>query len=231
MKPICRYTLGNVSRTGLIVLKESIKLMQKLYDFEICVCFNQVSSYHVEFVKDLGVKSCEAVPHSLSISAEVENWKLYPPRLSLDVHELVIDNDYLLTKRLEEIDLFLASDNLFLVSEDNDKNYGQFTPFVDYRFGLNSGLYGMPPGYDFAADIERLLVQYEITKWSPRFDDQGLISCLFLNKPHVMVPLWKVPFVCSNYRLVSNTYGYHFVEVNRVNNHMAWNEYTKIQYA
>lgn len=224
MKPILRYTVSNVKRSGFICLAESIRLMKKLYDFDIFICYNNLTKDQFEFIQTLEVNLIEAQPFSLPLEPRVENWKLYPPRIDISRHEIVIDNDYLLIKKLEEIDKFLESD-LFLLSEDNDRNLGQFSARSDFRMGVNSGLYGMPPHYNFQLELANFLTDVE--EWSPRFDDQGILSCLFQTKPHILIPLCKVPFICSDYRLRADTYGYHFVQVNRIDHHIGWNDYLR----
>ncbi len=227
MKPLLRYILGNVKLNGLSCLAESIRLMKRLYDFEICIAYNNITKQQYEFILNLNVELIQAQPNSLPILPLVENWKLYPPRLDINRHEIIVDNDYILLKRLEELDQFLDSDELCIVSEDNDRNLGQFSQVAEYRTGINSGLYGIPPGYNFQYDIIQFLGKHNVKSWSPRFDDQGIVSCLLTTKPHVTIPLWKVPFCCSNYKLRKGVYGYHFVELNRLDNHMAWNEYSR----
>ena len=230
-RPLLRYTLGPVKPLGLTILRESIKKIQELYpEFEIIICHNQLNHKQLNFIKKLKVELYEQKHEGLTYKPTVENWKMYPPRLDMDRHEMAMDNDIVLMNKLDEIDRFLKSDNSTLTTEDTSRNLGKYSKFLKLRMGLNCGIYGMPPNFNFAEKIEEMCKQDIVKKWIRRYDDQGLItSAMFNHENCIIIPLLKMwildPFAEFPKVPPDNYYGAHFVFANRSRYHRAWHEY------
>lgn len=222
MKPIVRWTVGPVSREGMQCLRDSISYFKSLYKdrFDYAICYNgrQPSEF-----KDLDIPLVCQQAHTghLLIPPAGPAWKLCPGRLRSDAHEIILDNDLVIYRRPDEIEEFLASDDLFLSSVAAERHYGQFDDLVPHTAdSLNSGIIGMPPGYDFGGEITRLLKERPINAWS-HFCEQGLVATLIMAKRHLLIRLpvcvpWK-PFEMGKL-------GMHFVGVNGTYTEM-WNKY------
>lgn len=98
-KPIIRWTIGgNVSQHGIDCLGNSINCWKDLYgdSFDYFLCYNNIDVNKLNF----GVNLINQHEHlnSLSIQPNSTAWKLYPPRISLQSHEIFIDNDLIIYK-------------------------------------------------------------------------------------------------------------------------------------
>ena len=222
---ILRYTIGPVKQIGFQILKESVRLMKEIYpEFHIIICHNQLKKKQIDFLKTLSVELYEQKHEILSCSPTVENWKLYPPRLSLNDYELVLDNDLVIKERSPSIDQFLSS-NKTLVMSAVYRAYGQFAEFVPEKVYINCGIYGMPPGFDFESKIKVLCNKKGTKEWSPRFDDQGLVAaCLHENA--ITIPMDEIKPLGENSEFYKAK-GYHFISANRDNFHTGWKGYKR----
>lgn len=222
MKPILRWNIGPTTPEGLRILARNLK-SEVLADFEVIVCFNQIKPSI-----DAKLINCEDYIHTLPKPPKKGfnvHWKLFPPRLDITRHELVIDNDILLFRRPKEIDLFLGSDSVLLYQGLHGL-YGQFDN-VPQGLRINSGIYGLPPGYDFSGAIKNFIGEKD---WSNYFDEQGLVaSCLSRYHTKHMISLVQVPIIESDWDcrdfVMSETCGFHFVGINRNANHNGWRRY------
>jgi len=262
MKKIFRWTVGNVSKIGLDILDKSIEQAKKnlsKFDFAFYVCLNSdikeaekiCLKHRVEIIKT----SWDSFPiPKNSIEDKVPRgrrgsfWKLCPPRLFLDSYEIISDNDVVFQKCPIEIEEFLNS-NKTLVLEENIFSFGKYTKFISEPY--NSGLYGLPPEYDFAKKI--------VDKWSetefmnPLFsrDEQGLIILTLISTDYIKIPKEKCNFVFDQGEFESAEYekifenGFesqvvkkikfkksklendiiHFLGANRQEYHSYWNKY------
>jgi hypothetical protein len=150
-KPLLRWTIGDVMPDGYECLVESIYSFLRLYEGEPVVCYNcprpkiaEIESQLSPFVRFIDqnyyLDSCPVPPMGVA-------WKLYPPRLDKTRHELVIDNDIVLNKPVKEIDNFFTGHGTLLLG-GTGRTYGRFERHVPPSRCINSGLYGMPPGFD-----------------------------------------------------------------------------------
>jgi hypothetical protein len=114
---------------------------------------------------------CERLAHNL---AEGVAWKFAPLRIAPDRFELALDNDCILW------DLPLALEHWFDLSEpprtiiaaDTRRMLGQFERFCspDPR---NSGIRGLPPGFDLESRLRDLLDSHPV-QLASELDEQGL---------------------------------------------------------
>ena len=79
-------------------------------------------------------------------------WKLSPPRLDPSVPELFVDNDIVFSRKNSKIIEFLKGDK-FLICEDNFKAYGKYIDKINKIGKYNTGIVGVPAGYDFEKEL------------------------------------------------------------------------------
>lgn len=160
MKPLFRWTVGeSVSKEGLKCLSHSIFLLKKnygdSYDYFICHNGDNVKSCNftgVNFIDQRNhVKSLSVKPHSTA-------WKLYPPRIRLNSHEIFLDNDLIIYNILPIIDRFINEKDIFFCTQAYKRNYGNYDSKILKNQNLNTGLFGIPPFFDFAKNIESRLI-------------------------------------------------------------------------
>lgn len=212
MKPLIRWTIGRVHQYGHKSLDLSIKLINKLYGdaFDYFVCYNSIQRRELKYLEKYNVSFIEQDPASLSCTPSGVAWKLYPPRLRMESHELFIDNDLVLFKKLDKINQFLLS-NSVIYTEGLFGLYGNYKPHVSLRKFLNSGIIGIPPNFNFKAKIEAI-----IKPWNDYFDEQGLVASIFseFNGEKICISTTEIA-VCNGRILPDFTHGCHFCGLNR----------------
>jgi hypothetical protein len=143
MKPVARWTIGAVSNTGFDILKHSVNLFSKIYpEFERIICFNSIEKSKIKslerkaqlFEQKEEHSVCNILPTNPNDKQQECScgWKLCPPRLSLKTHELFIDNDLIIIKRIKEIDDWLKVQDETIISEGHPRSrmFGVFDEFV-----------------------------------------------------------------------------------------------------
>lgn len=225
--PLCRWVVGPTHTRGLDILKLSVTQMRKLYpELDLVVSFNQIDPY---WLKELRVElhqqtGCELrLEPILNDTRQGVSWKLYPPRLRKSAHEIIMDNDVVLFERIPEIDKFLRSRDRALTLQAYHRNYGQFDGLID-DFRINTGIYGLPPEYDFKKEVDLLL---EGRRWSNRGDEQGVVAtCLQKLNPFVIPYNTVVPL--DDKAEFIRRHGAHFIHANTAEEHLSWDSYNKI---
>lgn len=205
-KPILRWVLGHCNKHGLSVLNASINSAINLYksEFNYFVLYNEgVEEEKLDLLKNkyenvnFLKQSWTDLPFNLSKpsyliasrcdqsqSNQLNNgsfWKLCPPRLSLGVHEILLDNDVVFLKRPALIDEFLNRKDKNLITEDTVSYAGSFEKYLGR--GYNAGVVGLRPEYDFEKD---LLENYELIDQTNESyaEEQGLtIYTLYKTDP------------------------------------------------
>lgn len=228
MKPLARWIVGPVKPNGFKCLEIAIKNFNKLYpEFDLMICHNQLNINQMKELETFDIPLFEQ-KHENGLSPKGVAWKLYPPRIRKETHELVMDNDLIITRKIPQIDKFLKS-NCTLVYEAGKPMYGQFHKFVPKNPFVNSGIYGMPPGFNFLNKINFYIKN--ITEWDNSckqgrytWDEQGLVAASLLNHPnHLLIKLNQI----SNCEidLIDNCCGMHFVGLNRYVMQKPWLEW------
>lgn len=226
MKPIIRWNIGPVSKIGLDILRHSVRRMKDLYEADFIITFNQIDH---TLLKDLNVELIEQNSKNVDNGYQV-HWKLFPARLDINRYEICIDNDIYIHEKLEEIERFLQEDSV-LVYQGLHGLYGTFRDKVP-QIGLfmNSGIYGVPPGYDLNKRVSDLVTK---TQWRGKFDEQGLLASLLLNYHSFhMIPLTTIPVVEPTWPAAwvfrnKGSKGMHFVGANLSEDHDTWTHYKK----
>lgn len=231
-KPLLRWTIGNADPKGFLCLKESIKMVRRIYPdvFDLMICHNNLSSEQLEFLAsfDIELFTQNAYDFPLYIDPKCHPaWKIYPPRVRQDSHEIIIDNDVVLLKQIPQIDEFLASSDKHLLTYPIFRRLGYYDLVVPQDFQANSGIIGFPPGYDFAEDIKKYSCY--ITEWSSHFDEQGLVTYCLCRYDPLMIDLdvvymgesrieGKLSKMKPNMNNLENKWGFHFIGANSGHN-------------
>lgn len=231
MKPLVRWIIGPVRKQGFNCLKDAVEAFSNLYtNVDLIICHNQLSDHQIADLKKIGVPLykqtyddyVEFAPHGVA-------WKLYPRRLRKDSHEIVIDNDILIKEKIPQIDEFFSSDST-LVYEAAKPMYGQLAKFVPKTPHINSGIFGMPPGFDFGRKSgfyagkmgKGWLNNCDQGRYT--WDEQGMVAACMLNHPsHLLITLDQV--TNCELDLDDSKLGIHFVGLNRYKKHKPWKEW------
>lgn len=212
-KPIIRWTIGDVHPLGFQILKHSINTMRKLYgdSFQYFVCCNNVDVKKLDFNAEI-IDCSKDYKNSLPLSPTDSKWKLYPPRLDISTHEIVMDNDVVLHKKFPKFDEFLKDNNKILLCQGHGRQFGPFfDPKVIKGVSLNSGIYGMPPNFDLRQKI--IDETKEINKWQSWWDDQGVLAAIFFKEEYIKISLTDVSICHTDYSV--GKYGVHFCAANK----------------
>jgi hypothetical protein len=221
MGPIARWTIGKTNSDGYECLKMSIESFLRFYDAEVVICHNApVESLPVD------LRRFRLIDQSLHLDVGPQPkgvaWKLYPPRIDINCHEICIDNDIVFNTEIKEINKFFKL-KCTLMLEDNSRTYGRFEKHVPPGFKINSGIYGMPPGFD----LESFVRFYSGENWeknafyqhdkSETFDEQGIVALALLSHPDYLIIPNKTVANCEH--VFTEAKGNHFIGLNRRNFH------------
>jgi hypothetical protein len=252
MNKIFRWTIGNASKIGLEILRESIIQAKKnLSDFDFYVCSNSDSEKVHDLCKRQKVKHLIQTKNiNLPFETIGSFWKLSPARIDLSSYEIICDNDLILAKRLDEINYFLKSD-VPLICEENLFCFGKFSKFIDRPY--NSGIYGLPPGFDFEARlIKKWIEKKSMVPLNSYNDEQGLIILTLLDFSPIKISIDNVCYMFNEGEPIEAKYVvlfenefetkkiqkikyknpeiinkklFHFISANRNENHKFWKQY------
>jgi hypothetical protein len=228
--PLVRWTIGPVRKAGFDCLEESVCSFRRIYpNTKIVICHNQLTPAQVCRLEKLKIPLLDQIiskdSSEISLIPPIGvAWKLYPPRLSPDTHELFIDNDLVIEDRVEEIDRFLAGDMTLLLQETT-RHYGKFERHVPPGYCINSGLFGLPPGFPFGNYIKFYASSWEENcgHASRTWDEQGLVAAILLAyKRSVIIPFTTITNCEKNY---TPSKGMHFIGLNRRTFHIPFADY------
>lgn len=159
-------------------------------------------------------------------------WKVCPPRLRMETHEIVMDNDVVLLRKFPQIDEWLKQRDLVLMLEEPIRFYGRydclFPPDPPY---LNSGFMGFPPGYDFGSAIREQWEKYSKYENLTQADEQGLLTYTLSQTPAIRVHADQMIEVLHRdfkTKLTGEEQGIHFTQANRIPNHHQWEKYKEV---
>lgn len=227
MKPLLRWIIGPVHDNGFSIIKDSVKSMLNIYKnrFDFIICHNQLNQSQLNFLKSLNVELFNQNDYR-NKNIYSNSWKLFPARLSMESHEIVMDNDIILFEPLEEIDEFLNS-NSTLLYQGIERNYGYYSKHITHNININSGIYGMPPKFDLEINVKQ-----DLSNYKNYYDEQGLVASALLNwHSYCIIPQTTIPIIKPNYSienyLNNNLYkGIHFCGINSEHH----NQYLKWKY-
>lgn len=225
-KPIVRWTIGKTTLDGYKCLDLSISSFLNFYDADVVVCCNTGINLP-DSVKKYPIldqtKYLDIGPNPKGVA-----WKLYPPRIDVNRYEICIDNDIVFNEKISQIDEFLNSSSTLLL-EDCSRTYGRFEKHVPPKFQINSGIYGMPPGFDFESYVKF----YSGNEWqknafnqhdqSETFDEQGIVALALLNHSSYIIIPKNIVTNCEHHLVEGKAN--HFIGLNRRNFHSSFKLY------
>jgi hypothetical protein len=224
-----RWTVGDVSPAGFQALQLSIWGMWRLFgrDAQYAVCVNTIPvRVAMESTGEIPteVRWIDATPlvpdwlwaHVSPEMAEGVAWKLAPVRSFPDCYELSLDNDVVLWALPAAVERWLMSGTLetCLLAADLTPALGQFATFCG-DLALNSGIRGLPPGFDLETRLRNTLAQSGVRLQS-ELDEQGLQAATLLQMPLRLVSTDDIS-ICSpfpNHQQHLGRCGAHFVGLN-----------------
>lgn len=232
-----RWTVGDVSPRGFEALRLSIWGAYRTFggDAPMAVVVNTVSSKEareragevpsrVEWLPAAEPPEVLA-PYLDSEMAEGVAWKLAPLRIFPDLYELSLDNDCIVWGIPRAVSQWVEErDPRCLIAADVKTAFGAFTEHTRPE-PRNTGIRGLPPGYDLAAALARVLRQHPL-KLRSELDEQGLQAVAFdIDRPAHIVSSEDVS-ICSPFwphTLHLGRAGAHFVGLNARN--LPWSYY------
>lgn len=258
-KPLFRWTIGSCLPQGFEILSESVKQVTKSLGidlFDWMICYNGIKESDLNIVKENNPNvdiifveqnwSNTPILDDVSWASPKRNgrmewngnhcggtmWKVSPPRMRMESHEIVMDNDIVILKNIPQISYFLKS-NMALILEEPIRFYGRYDfLFPKQQPFLNSGLMGFPPGYDFRAEIIRVWEENGSYKNLSQADEQGLLTYTLNLLPNIRIKKEQVKEVLArdlNVNITGDEISLHFTQANRIPKHIAWNQYKKIK--
>ncbi len=224
-----RWTIGDAHPRGFEALKLSISGASRLFGPEAAyvVCVNGIAPEAARArTGDVPVavawRPCEDLPEFLlpfldQGMAEGVAWKFAPLRLFPEHFELALDNDCILWDVPEAIAAWLAAGagRRCVLAEDVRPCFGQFAGLCPAH-PLNTGIRGLPPGFDLAAATQGVLEVLPVGLAS-ELDEQGLqVAALSSAASPLIVRLDEVT-ICSPFHPhlpELGRCGAHFVGLN-----------------
>lgn len=253
MKPLFRYTVGPSIPQGLEVLQESVvKLLEVFKDtFDYLICYNGFKdiSFLEAIVQGTPVRlyeqnweNCPIVEEMSFVNSngrfdwngnQVKGsfWKVVPPRMRMDSHEIIMDNDMVLLDFFPQIKEFLSSDKVMIL-EEPIRFYGRYDKLFPENTSLNSGLMGLPPDYDFGGAIKKTWESNGSLTGLTQADEQGLLMATLNQEPNIRISKNDVVEILARDFTKSVTgleRGIHFVQSNKIQNHRAFIQYKKLR--
>lgn len=228
LKPIVRWTIGDVSENGFICLEHSIKNFIKNYEnkFDYYVCYNTIDEKKLNYIKKYPVKLLNQNNYVKELKIKPKNhpcWKLFPPRINIHTHEIFIDNDLILYEKLPLINKFLKNNNMLIISEAKYRAYGNFCKLINTNDKMNTGFFGLYPNFDFKNEINKTLDKKIISNWDIHSDEQGLVAYIFQNYEYRLISTKKIFVGHTKLPLNDNLKGIHYIGLNvkRKNDHVS----------
>lgn len=225
---VVRWTIGDVSARGFEALRLSVWGALRIFGASACyvVCANSLS---LDVARERAGSLPDAVewrdvtgalwhgidPYVDPGMAEGVAWKFAPLRIQPEAYELALDNDCILWEMPDAMAAWLHSGDTCLLAEDVLACFGAFAPLCGNE-PRNSGVRGLPPGFDLGAAVTDTLRERDV-KLTSELDEQGLQVAAIsrAGDPHV-VTVHDVS-ICSPFPPhlpEPGTCGAHFVGTN-----------------
>lgn len=205
-----RWTVGDVSGRGFVALRLSVLGAQPIFggSARYAICVNTIAAAlvsdrlgnlpHAICVLQANADIPEFLrPHLDAGLAEGVAWKFAPMRLFPNDWEIALDNDCVLWAMPEGIRQWLghASCRQCLLAEDVTAAFGRFAALCGDA-PRNTGIRGLPPGFDLAGALAAVLAAYP-ARLASELDEQGLqVAALSQHQSPFIVSLDDVS-ICS----------------------------------
>jgi hypothetical protein len=248
--PGLRWTIGDVSDRGFEALRLSIWGAWHVFGPHAMyvICVNSVDVREARertglvpsAVRWREVTLDDAPPFLRTLlargMAQGTGWKFAPLRVFEERCELALDNDAILWSLPPSIERWLvdgASQGECLLAEDVRPCHGQFDELVPQGRSLNSGIRGLPPGFDFGAALRTIVALREQELNAPlifasELDEQGLQAVALSRGARLHAVTVDEVTICSPFHPHIphlGRCGAHFVGLN--GRHIAWNYYDR----
>ncbi|HEV2148083.1 MAG TPA: hypothetical protein VGR37_11825 [Longimicrobiaceae bacterium] len=226
-----RWTIGDVTPEGFEALRLAVWGGWKVFGPEAAytVCVNSVPLEEarertgrlpdgVRWLKASGRLPEWVLPHcDLDNMVEGKAWKFDPLQVYPDRWEISFDNDCILWEMPESIRAWLEAGDRerCLIAADVTPAHGQFARYAGDE-PRNSGIRGIPPGFDFEGEMRALLRENPVVM-SSELDEQGLqVAAASRRKPPVVVRVEEVAITSPfpPHLPGPGRYGAHFVGLN-----------------
>ena len=234
MKPIIRFTIGPVKPAGFDVLKKSIEKLTP-FGFDLIICHNNLDDNQLSILKSFDTPLLEQKWEDCPIAVQEQHsdneaigslWKICPPRIDITRHEIIMDNDVIINRMFPELEKFLTNTDKNLILEETVRYYGIFDKLIKGKF--SSGFIGLYPGYNFGGKIQEFVISKRSLN---NADEQGLLVATLQKSDYIKIPKSKIrklrtgKYLDKIHKFRQTDIGYHFVGINRVENHDNWKEY------
>jgi len=223
-----RWTIGDVSPSGFEALRLSIWGAWRVFgaSSEYVVCVNGIPidgaraltgdvPDPVVWRSTTGEIPGFLLPYFDVSLADGTGWKFAPLRVFPDRHELSLDNDCIVWEMPPVLQAWLDGSDSCLIADDVQPCFGQFSELCGTE-PRNSGIRGLPPGFDLEAGIRQVLADHP-RRLLCEGDEQGLQVAVVSRSPRLhVVPLDDVT-LCSPFPPNSpylGRCGAHFVGLN-----------------
>jgi hypothetical protein len=220
--------VGDVSPAGFEALRLSIWGAHRLFDRRaaLCVGVNTIGLAEAKArtgpVPDRTVwrRIERRVPEVLrdfldAGMSEGTGWKLIPLVLEPGIRELALDNDLILWELPDALRRWIDQPGRPLFAADVTPAHGRFAPQCGPMPG-NSGMRGIPAGFDYAEAIRAVLAENP-ARLQSELDEQGLqVAALSRGADPLIVPTQDVA-ICSPFPPHTSELGRcgaHFVGLN-----------------
>lgn len=252
-KPLWHWTVGPCIQQGFDVLAESINRTTRALgvdDWDWVVCHNGINREELQFIqKAIGTRPIQLLNQCWATCPISDNcqsprrkdgtfewngtrcggslWKVCPPRLRMETHEVVMDNDIVLLKKPPQIDEFLKA-NKALILEEPIRFYGRYDCLFGPDAFLNSGLMGFPPDFDYGAMIMSMWEKHGRYMNLTQADEQGLLTYSLNQMPNIRIRKEQIVEVLHRdfkTKITGREDGIHFTQANRIPNHFQWGKY------
>lgn len=182
-----RWTIGDVSERGFEALRLSIWGAWRIFGPETAyaVCVNSLPLTLArqrtgDVPAAVAWHRCDSkIPSFLRAHldgglAEGVAWKLAPLRLFPRRFEIALDNDCILWAMPEAVRRWLSGsfDRVCVLAEDVVAGFGQFAPLCGPA-PRNSGIRGLPPGFDLTRALRGVLNTHPVRLVSPSLTSRG----------------------------------------------------------
>lgn len=205
-----RWTIGEVSDFGYEALRLSVWGARRIFGggARYLVCVNTVPleaararvgelPAGVEW-RAVGTElPAFLTPHLDSGMAEGVGWKFVPLQIDEDRYTLALDNDCILWELPVALEEWLASDDprACVLAADVVPGFGQFSSLCGLA-PLNSGIRGLPRGFDLERALRRTLESHPVPLRS-ELDEQGLQVAALRRFGRVGVVTLEEVTICS----------------------------------
>jgi hypothetical protein len=235
-----RWTVGDASPRGFEALRLSLWGAFRLFgtSAEYVVCVNRIGTAEArartgDVPVEVEWRPPGEIPRVLTPflgdgMADGAAWKFAPLRLFPEQHELALDNDCILWAIPRAIGAWLGfgPDGPCVIAEDVRLGFGQFASLCGAA-PRNSGIRGLPPGFDLGAALQSVLAQ-QPAPLASELDEQGLQVAATARRCAPLVVRLDEVSICSPFHphiAELGTCGAHFVGLNM--RHIPWRYYDR----